>query len=213
MAFPLASQLALVARRAQDPATRSMLSRGFSPSGPTASMPAVPAPFAGYATGPQAMHAYDQTINHDLNYDASDALNRYAQGAWGSVSEGLKQVLADTRGKSVGAGRFDSGYLDEDQGMVIRQTANDFSNNIAQQAMNAAGLQQDVYGRGEENLAGRAEQIVNDEREQAARKRKKKRGIFGAIGSIVGGAGGFLLGGPAGAAAGAKVGGSIGGAF
>jgi hypothetical protein len=121
--------------------------------------------------------------------------------------------LADTRGRSVGAGRFDSGYLDEDQGMVIRQTANDFSNNLAAQALQAEGLTQSVRGRGEEGLFSRAGQIVSDERERAAQKRKKKRGIFGAIGTALGGVGGFLVGGPAGAAAGAKIGGSIGGAF
>lgn len=155
----------------------------------------------------------DEQIGNDLNYDASAALDRYARGAWGSVSQGLQQTLADTRGKSVGAGRFDSGYLDEDQGTVIRQTANDFSNNLAMQAMNAENLTQNVRGRGEEQLWGRTEQAMNDQREADARKRQRKRGIFGAIGTALGGVGGFLVGGPAGAAAGAKVGGTIGGAF
>lgn len=155
----------------------------------------------------------DEQIGNDLNYDASAALDRYAKGAWSTVSQGLQQTLANVRGQSVGAGRFDSGYLDEDQGTVIRQTADDFGNRIAQQAMNAEQLTQDVRGRGEEQLWGRTEQAVNDQREQDARKRQRKRGIFGAIGTALGGVGGFLVGGPAGAAAGAKVGGTIGGAF
>jgi hypothetical protein len=62
-------------------------------------------------------------------------------------------------------------------------------------------------------LWGRTEQAINDAREQDARKRQKKRGIFGAIGSIGGGIIGGIFGGPAGAAAGSKVGGTIGGAF
>lgn len=168
---------------------------------------------ANYGTPEAGFGQIDTQINRDLGYDASAALNKYAQGAWGSVNEGLKQTLADTRGRSVGAGRFDSGYLDEDQGMVIRQTANDFSNNLAQQSLNAERLTQDVRGRGEDALWGRTEQVTNDAREQEARKRQKKRGIFGAIGGLIGGAGGFLLGGPAGAVAGAKAGSTIGGAF
>lgn len=167
----------------------------------------------GYGTPAGAMGAVDQNINRDLDYDASAALDRYAKGAWGSVQEGLKQTLADTRGQSVGAGRFDSGYLDEDQGMVIRQTTDDFSRNLAQQSLNAEQLTQDVRGRGEEALWGRGEQVMNDAREAAERKRKKKSGIFGAIGTVLGGVGGFLVGGPAGAAAGGKIGGAVGGAF
>lgn len=167
----------------------------------------------GYTSTGQLLGAVDQRIGSDLGYNAQDALNRYAQGAWGSVQQGLQQTLADTRGRSVGAGRFDSGYLDEDQGMVIRQTADDFGNRLAQQSMNAEQLTQDVQGRGEDALWGRTEQAMNDERDAAERKRRKKSGIFGAIGTALGGAGGFLLGGPAGAAAGAKIGGSIGGAF
>jgi hypothetical protein len=166
-----------------------------------------------YGTVADAMGGIDADINRDRNYDASDALNRYAKGAWGSVSQGLQRTLADVRGGAVGAGRFDTGYLDEDQGTVIRDVANDFSNNLAQQSLNAENLTQDVRGRGSDMLWGRAEQVLNDQREQAARKRQGKRGIFGALGTIGGGIIGGLVGGPAGAMAGGKIGGSIGGGF
>lgn len=166
-----------------------------------------------YGTPEQGFAAIDENINNDLSYDASDALNRYAQGAWGSVQEGLKRTLADANGEAVGAGRFDSGYLDEDKGVIIRDTANNFSRNLAQQAMNAENLTQDVRGRGLDALWGRTEQVTNDAREAEARRRQKKRGIFGAIGSVLGGIGGAIVGGPAGAAIGGKIGGSIGGAF
>lgn len=167
---------------------------------------------ASYGSVGDVTGAIDQNINRDLDYDASSALNRYAQGAWGSVSQGLKQTLADTRGQSVGAGRFDSGYLDEDQGVVIRQTADDFGNRLAQQSMNAEQLTQDVRGRGGEQLWGRGEQVMNDAREAAERKRRSKRGIYGAIGSVLGGAAGSFIPG-LGTAAGAAIGGKIGGAF
>lgn len=46
---------------------------------------------------------------------------------------------------------------------------------------------------------------------KAAEKKKKKRSIWGAIGTIGGGIIGGIVGGPAGAATGAKIGGSVGG--
>jgi hypothetical protein len=45
---------------------------------------------------------------------------------------------------------------------------------------------------------------------EAERKRRKRGGLFGALGAVAGGIGGFFLGGPQGAYAGAKAGGSLG---
>lgn len=44
-----------------------------------------------------------------------------------------------------------------------------------------------------------------------AERRRKKRSLWGSLGTLAGGVGGFMLGGPAGAAAGAKLGGQLGG--
>jgi hypothetical protein len=172
-----------------------------------------------------AMHGNEATsayLNSAQNFDASQALNQYAQGAWGGVAAGLRRELADVRGRSVGAGRFDSGFLDEDQGEVIERTAQNFGNSIAMQSMNAAQLQQQndaqlgsfgerARGRAMDTTAAFYEQDENDRREEEERKRARKRGIAGAIGGVVGAAGGFLVGGPAGAAGGYKVGSAIGG--
>ena len=165
-----------------------------------------------YGSTGELIGAVDEATNADLDYDASAALDRYARGAWGSVADGLRRTLADTRGAAVGAGRFDSGYLDEDQGTVIRGVGDDLANRIAMQSMNAETLTQDVRGRGRDQLWGRAEQSMNDDRERAERKRRNKRGIFGAIGTVLGGAAGSFIPG-LGTAAGAAIGGKIGGAF
>ncbi len=166
-----------------------------------------------YGSVEEVQGAQDERIDADLNYDGQAALDRYATGAYASVSEGLKRTLADTRGAAVGAGRFDSGYLDEDQGEVIRQTQSDFTNNLAQQSLNAAQMTNSVRGRGTDLLLGRSEQVQNDAREEAERRRRKRSGIGSAIGTFLGGAAGAALGGPAGAAIGGRLGGGIGGAW
>ncbi|MEP6990077.1 MAG: hypothetical protein ABJA80_04035 [bacterium] len=170
-------------------------------------------PTPDYSTVAGVQAGQDQAIGSDMNYDASAALDKYARGAYASVSDGLQRTLADTRGRSVGAGRFDSGYLDENQGEVIRQTQNDFSNNLAQQSMNAERTTQDVRGRGEDLMLARSEQVQNDARDMAERARRKRSGIGSAIGSVLGGAGGAYLGGPWGASVGAQLGGAVGGSF
>lgn len=168
-----------------------------------------------------ANNAYLDQATH---FDASAALDKYATGAYNTISQGLKQSLSDLGGSAVGAGRFDSGFYDEDQGVVINRATGQLNDAIAGQAMSAASLQQQNtaglgrYGleqQGDANdlLAARSEQVQNDAREAAERARKRKRGIGAAIGGLVGGVGGFLAGGPAGAVGGAKAGASIGGGF
>ncbi|HTJ62147.1 MAG TPA: hypothetical protein VL333_13230 [Candidatus Saccharimonadales bacterium] len=158
------------------------------------------------------------------NFDASKALNTYAQGAYGSISDALKKQLSDLSGQATGAGRFDSGFYDQDNGTVINQATKQLADSIAQQSMGALGAQQRnteglaAFGQSQQGtandlLAARREEQVNAQREQDAQKRAKKRGIGGLIGGVIGGAGGFLLGGPAGAAAGYGIGSQVGSSF
>lgn len=155
------------------------------------------------------------------HFDASAALNKYAGGAWNSIQTALKSTLADTRGRSVGAGRFDSGFLDEDQGEVINRATSQFSNDIAQQSMGALAAEQrnteslgnfgnERSGRATDLLLSRSEQVQNDAREEEERRRKSRGGIAGALGGALGAAGGFLVGGPAGAMAGYNIGSGVG---
>lgn len=158
------------------------------------------------------------------SFDASKALNNYAQGAWGSISTALKKQLQDLSGSAVGAGRFDSGFYDEDQGVLVDNALSTFSNDLAQQSMNAASLQQrNTEGLGQfgQNQAGEARDLVasryetdlNTERDEAERKRRKRSGVWGTIGGALGAGAGFLAGGPTGASAGWGIGSSIGGAL
>lgn len=158
------------------------------------------------------------------SFDASKALNQYARGAFANVSQGLKSMLSDERGRQVGAGRFDSGFGDEDAGNIYSRVMSDFTNNLSTQALGAAGMQQrntesigqfglQQQGMATDLLMSRREELENNRREEEERKRKKRSGIGGAIGGVLGGVGGFLAGGPAGAYAGYKIGSGVGSSF
>lgn len=162
--------------------------------------------------------ATDTYLNRAQNFDASAALNKYAQGAWGSISNALGQTLREQAGAAVGAGRFDSGYFDEDKGTVINRATSQFSNDIAQQSMAAASLdQRNTEGignfanerteMGNELLAARSEQVQNDAREAAERKRRSRGGLLGGIGTAIG----YGLGGPVGGYIGGAIGSYAGG--
>lgn len=166
-----------------------------------------------YGTVGDVQAGQDNAINDDLNYDASASLDKYARGAYASVSDGLKRTLADTRGRAVGAGRFDSGYLDENQGEVIRQTQNDFTNNLATHALDAEQMTQNVRGRGQDLLLSRSEQVQNDQREQDAMRRRKRAGIGSAIGGVLGAGAALATGNPWAMGMGWQAGSSVGGAF
>lgn len=157
------------------------------------------------------------------NFDASSALNTYAKGAYGSISEALGHQLQDLSGDAVGAGRFDSGFYDEDQGVLVNNATRQLTNAIAGQSMNALAAQQrnteslgDFGTRRSENAyditAAQREEEENAFREEQERKRRRRGGIGSAIGGILGAGAGFVFGGPAGAAAGTKLGSGLGGA-
>lgn len=175
--------------------------------------------------------SYGDTANSTFlsqaqSFDASKALNQYARGAFANVSQGLKSMLADDRGRQVGAGRFDSGFADEDAGNIYGRVMSDFTNNLSTQALGAAGMQQrntesigqfglQQQGMATDLLMSRREELENNAREEAERKRQKKRGIGGAIGGVIGGVGGFIASGgnPMGAYAGYKFGSGVGSSF
>lgn len=174
---------------------------------------------AGY--GDQANADY---LHGAENFDASKSLNTYAKGAFGSISNALNTQINQIKGSAVGAGRFDSGFVDQDSTDATTRIMNDFSNNIAQQSLGAAQLQQRnteglaQFGQGQQGtandlLASRREELENNAREEEQRKRQKRAGIGGAIGGVLGAAGGFIAGGPAGAMGGYKAGSAIGSAF
>jgi hypothetical protein len=172
----------------------------------------------------QGSQATGDYLSRAENFDASKALNSWAQGAYSNVSTALTQRLRDLTGQAVGAGRLNTGFFDEDQGQVIRGAQQDFSAALAQQSLGAASLQSQSdqalgrFGQAQQETGldvaqSRREEMINTEREAQARARARKRGIGSLIGGVIGAAGGAIVGGPGGAKVGWGLGTAAGGGF
>lgn len=168
--------------------------------------------------GDSALNSYEDFAK---NFDASKGLNQFAQGAWGSISDALNESLGHEQASAVGRGRLGTGFYDQDRGTIYNRATKQLADAVSQQALNAQGQQIGVmqnygnYGMAEQGtgldlLTGRREEVENDAREEAERKRKKSSGIGGLIGGALGGVGGFLLGGPTGAMTGWELGSAAG---
>lgn len=165
--------------------------------------------------------ASEDYLNQAEHFDPQGAVNQYAQGAWGSISEGLGSTLDRLRDNSVGAGRFDTGLFDKDQGEVVKAGVRDFNNQIAQTSVSAAGLQLQNQngiadfantrtGNALDLTASMRETQENDEREAAAQKRARRGGIGSAIGGVLGAGAAIATGNPWLAGAGWKAGSALG---
>lgn len=73
-------------------------------------------------------------------FDAGAAYNTYAQGAISDLMQNQKLALKDVASKSVGAGRLNTGLFDQDQGSVIQELSRGATSDLAEQAVNAAGI-------------------------------------------------------------------------
>jgi len=143
-------------------------------------------------------------------YDPQASFERTAGAMWGDVREDLGEDLRDLRGASVGAGRLDTGFYDEDQGYLIDKATEEFQRSLAREALGTESLRlrniEDLgqYAMGASN---RYLDLMTGglDRAEAEEEAKRRKGSFwGRLGrGLAGGIGGFVTGGPAGAAAGA----------
>lgn len=153
-------------------------------------------------------------------FDPQAAANQYAQGAWGSISDALKTQLKDVRGSAVGAGRYDSGFLDEDQNTVESQATKQLADAISRGSLEATGMQltnNSQLGQFGQSMTQDANDMLASEREfqanQAEQRKKNKSSKGSAIGGAIGTIGGAFFGGPVGAGIGGTIGSALGGLF
>src|SRR5688572_13081478 len=70
--------------------------------------------------------ATDAYLDKATNFDAGASFKEFADGAYGSFQTNLGKELRNLAGRSVGAGRLDTGFFDEDQGQVITDLGQQF---------------------------------------------------------------------------------------
>ncbi len=152
-------------------------------------------------------------------YDPYEAVRTAATGAFEELRPELERSVEDLRGQQVAMGRLNTGFANEDEDRLVEGAFRNLNNEVARNSVAAAGLDlQGINALGAfsqhardqylDLVAGGLDHITAEENA----KKQKRGGLFGALGSIVGGVGGFVLSGgnPIGAYAGAKAGGSIG---
>ena len=141
----------------------------------------------------------------DLLYDemSPGAGESYLAKTVGSLTSNampdFNRQLQDTRESAIRRGVSGGGLGTSSEGDVFSA----FQRNVANTAGSYAN---ENYNRYLDLLSG----TRDCETYLAEQKRKRKGGLFGGLGTLAGGVGGFILGGPKGAMAGAQIGGSVG---
>jgi hypothetical protein len=145
-------------------------------------------------------------------FDAEEGARRSARAQFDEFSQDLGRNIRDLRGSQVGRGRINAGFGFEDEDELYEGSLRDLGRTLSQNALQAQGL--NLQAAGElggmgERQTGRGLEILGSERdasfleeEQRRRQRAQSRsGLFGALGTLARGVGGFIAGGPVGAGA------------
>jgi len=139
-----------------------------------------------------------------------DALNKSTQAAVSSAMPEFRRGMQDVQeteiARGVGVGGLGTSYEGDLESAFQRNISNATSSKALDLYNTQTGLEERSRNRYLDILTGNRDY----ETAQANAKRKRKSGLFGAIGSVLGGIGGFALGGPMGAYAGSQVGGTVG---
>lgn len=141
--------------------------------------------------GTAAKTAQSRYATDSAGFDPASSYKEYAGGAFKDFQTQLGQQLRDLGGKSVGAGRFDSGFFNEDQGQVIRDVSSDFSNRLAQGALQTSGMrlgqlgQEGQYALGQSGMYNDllSGQLDRDTARENA-KRQQRSELYGTLGKV-----------------------------
>lgn len=90
------------------------------------------------------------------SFDAGAAVKEYATGAWQGAQMDLKDLLGEQEAASQRGGRLNSGFFDRDRGRVITDVGNRFSQALAAQAVQAAGITANAKGQSAQLRLSRA---------------------------------------------------------
>lgn len=132
-------------------------------------------------------------IDRAKSFDPSKALDDYARGAFGQVSQNISDQLRDLTGRAVGSGRLNTGFFDEDQGEVVNRNLSDFNNQLLSHALDAEsmGLQNlqslGSYAANKQNtyydlLSGGMDRETAEENA----RRQREASLFGGLAQLAG---------------------------
>ncbi len=157
--------------------------------------------------------AADVARTRQQEYDPYASAQRAAGAQYETFSRDFREDIEDFRGSQVGSGRLRTGFGYEDQDRLYRGGIEDMNRQIAMRSMQASGLElRNIEGmQGARDLTGElAAGGIDQENARADYESKKKGGLFGGIGGLIGGGIGLLAGGgPLGAAAGSDIGSNL----
>ncbi len=142
-----------------------------------------------------AQQLQDEYIRRALSFDPSQAVADTARGTWSSIVSdvgGLKDMLRDLKGQSVGSGRLDTGFFDEDQGAVINRAVENLNSQVAQGSLQATGMAQrnieDIGSYASQSRARYLDLLTGGLNQQIAQQEAAKARKAGLWGDIISGA-------------------------
>lgn len=143
----------------------------------------------------------------EINKETPEAANDYISRTIASITNAqmpeFQRNLQDVRESALQRGLFAGGLPTSYEGDVFSAFQKNIANTAGQYAYQNYDASRNRYL---DLLSGTRDYETAMENA----KKKKRGGLFGALGSVLGGVGGFLVGGPAGAYAGSQIGGAAG---
>lgn len=142
-------------------------------------------------------------------YDPRSATREAGRAQWEEIREEMSRDIDELRGEQVGMGRLDTGFATRDEDRLVENYQEELSRAMAQNALRESQLNlRNIEGM--DASRNRYLDALTGQRDYELLKEQQQGGLFGSIGSLVGGGAGFLLGGPAGAYVGSQIGGGAG---
>lgn len=164
----------------------------------------------------QASRTGDELLGRIRGFDPYAAMQRATDAAVGSLFEQYGEQFRDLRGGQVGTGRLNTGFGGMDEARLTNLFADRVGNVVAQNALQAAGLDLTNIGNlgsmyGQQLDLATSERELEIAREIALRQERmnRRRGIGSVFGSLLGAGIGALIPG-VGTAIGAGIGAGIG---
>lgn len=165
--------------------------------------------------GPRSRRRQARGFERLEEFDPREYARETAGAIYGDMSRDFERGMSDLRSSQVATGRVRSGFGQEDENRYVQDFNEQLSRQLARVSQQAAGQQlradQAYMGAAQQNRNRYYDLLAGGMDREIARRnaeQREKGGLFGGIGSLVGGlAGNFLLPG-----IGAKTGAMLGGA-